>query len=118
MVRNAIRSCGMLWQNLTDLSDYPILLDNVIDALNTPAMGGDLTLKEILEIDVHIKPLLVSFVDNGIMDFDKETTKVSVKKETREILKIIIDILRISGKRIFGWSLLRENLHMKVCLPT
>ncbi len=102
MVRNAIRACGALWESLDDLNDYPILLDNIIESLNELAIGNDLTLKEILEIDEHLKPLFISFVDNGIMGLNRsdgqKTTTVSVKSETKDILKIIIDILRISGE--------------------
>ncbi|MCZ7400618.1 MAG: hypothetical protein O8C61_00165 [Candidatus Methanoperedens sp.] len=98
MVRNAIRSCGLLWQSIDDLSEYPIFLENVKESLNVIGSGKDITFKEILEIDNRLKPLLVSFKSNGILGYDKDTDTFSVKGETVNILKIIPDILKISGE--------------------
>lgn len=98
MVRNAIRSCGMLWQSIDDLNEYPIFLDNVKESLNVLGAGKDITFKEILEIDNRLKPLLISFLSNGILGFDKDTNTFSVNSETVNVLKIIPDILKISGE--------------------
>lgn len=98
MVRNAIRSCGTLWQSINDLSEYPIFLDNVKESLNMLGAGKDITLKEILEIDNRLKPLILSFLSNGILGFDKDEQTFSVNSETVNVLKIIPDILKISGE--------------------
>ena len=98
MVRNAIRSCGTLWQSINDLNEYPICLDNVKESLNLLGSGEDITLKAMLDIDERLKPLIISLKDNGLLGIDQETTNFTIRSETLNILKIIPDILRISGE--------------------
>jgi len=98
MVRNAIRSCGTLWQSINDLNEYPILLDNVNESLNLLGSGENITLKEMFDIDERLKPLIISLKDNGLLGIDEETSNFTIKGETLNILKIIPDILRISGE--------------------
>lgn len=98
MVRNAILSCGILWQSIDDLSEYPAFLDNIKESLNVLGKGEDLTIKEILGMDARLKNLLLSFYDNGILGFDEKSGKFSIQNDTIHILNIIVDILRISGE--------------------
>ena len=98
MVRNAIRSCGILWKSIDDLSEYPVFLDNIKESLNVLGKGEDLTFKEVLEMDARLKDLLISFYDNGILGIDSSSKKFLIKDDTTNILGIIVDILRISGE--------------------
>ena len=98
MVRNAIRSCGTFWQSMNDLSEYPIFLDNIKESLDMLRSENEITFKEILEIDDRLKPLIISFESNGILGFNEDTKKYTINSETLDILKIISDILQISGE--------------------
>lgn len=96
MINNAIRSCGALWEGINDMSDYSVILDNTLEVLNSLARGESITFKDIMTIDERIKPLLISFHENGIIK--QSNTDFSVDTETIDLLKIIVDILKISNE--------------------
>lgn len=96
MVKNAILSCGQLWEQIDGLNEYSVFIDNIKDSLNDIATGKEITFKEILDIDSRLNPLLVSFHDNGILAYDRKTSNFSVKSETTEILETVLNILKMS----------------------
>jgi len=97
MIRNAIRSCGELWQTIDDISEYSILIDNTIECLTSLSREKELTFKEIVNIDKRVAPLLVSFYNHGLLEYLSDAKNFLITEEGVDLTKVIINILKVSS---------------------